>query len=79
MAKKMTCKEFKQILAEAGTDFESMGWEGILNSISGWYAKCGEDMEKVHLDAGAKRFHDQSRSIYKALESRGYYDDTKIV
>lgn len=73
--KKMTQKEFKQILADSGMPFESYGWEGILNALSGWTRKLAYDLEANNLFAGASKLHDESDAIYKALEARGYYDD----
>ena len=44
--KQMTLKEFKQILKDADTPFESMGWEEILNEISGYQARLAEEMRR---------------------------------
>ena len=73
--KKMTLKEFKQILADSGTDLEFWGYEGILNMISICYDKFARDMKESGLDG--KNYKHRANVIYDALHDRGFYDSVE--
>ena len=73
--KKMTQKEFKEILASANIDFDVFGWEGILNIIAGNEIRNAKEMENLNLMAGAEARRKSFRTIYNALEERGYFED----
>ena len=72
--KKITAKEFKEILAKADLDFEVFGYEGILNMIS-QACQVQADTAKSHgvdlCAAGWKRSADE---IYYTLKEKGYYE-----
>lgn len=72
--KKMTAKEFKQVLTDAGMNFEIWGWEGILNIISIHEDRNSNEMREKGLMAGADGCHRRADSIYNVLKARGYYD-----
>lgn len=71
MKKKMTLKEFKEILGKAETDFEVFGYEGILNIISLCNKYMSEESERPYV----KKMHQRiSKTIYDELTERGYYE-----
>lgn len=76
--KKMTNKEFKQILENAGMSFEVLGYEGVLNALSGNYRQFANDAESRGSYVVAKTFREIADNIYDALDSRHYYDDCKM-
>lgn len=76
--KKMTNKEFKQILNDAGISFEILGYEGVLNNTSGHYREIANDAESRGSYVVAKTFREIADNIYNALDARGYYDDCKM-
>ena len=69
--KKMTAKEFKEILTESGTDFDLYGFEGILNELSIYNEMMAKEYEGEAPELVYKKI---SNKIYKALEKRGYYN-----
>ena len=72
--KKMTTKEFKEILASADIDFDVFGWEGLLCMISNNEYHNYEDMKSKGLMAGANARKRSFKTIHDALEKRGYFD-----
>ena len=76
--KKMTNKEFKQILENAGVSFEVLGYEGVLNEMSGRYRQLANDLESIGCASAALEFRKTADSIYDALDARGVYDDCKM-
>lgn len=76
--KKMTNKEFKQILEDAGMSFEVLGYEGVLNEMSGRYRELANDLESRGCTSVALRFRATADGIYNALDARGFYDDCKM-
>lgn len=75
--KKMTNKEFKQIITDAGMRFEVLGYEGVLNNMSGRYRELANDAASRGSYAVAKTFREIADNIYDALDARGYYDDCR--
>lgn len=74
MAKKMTCKEFKEALNAVGMDFEVWGWEGILNQLVLAEKHSADDMNSrglVHAGSANQRRADAMHDI---LKQRGFYD-----
>lgn len=71
MEKKMTFKEFKEILEKAETDFEVFGFEGILNIISLANKYMSEESTRPYVKNMHKRISD---TIYNELRKRGYYE-----
>lgn len=76
--KKMTDKEFKQILEDAGMSFEVLGYEGVLNEISGRYRELANEFESRGCASVALKFRETADNIYNALDARGFYDDCKM-
>lgn len=75
MAKKMTATEFKKALTDAGIDFETWGWEGVLNLISICERYNAKDYASRDLNAIAKSAQEHADNIYHYLKGRGYYED----
>ena len=74
MNKKITAREFKQILTGVGLDFEIYGYEGILNELSlACRAYSFEQLASGHKNT-AERLMDITDGIYRALDNHGYYD-----
>ena len=73
--KKMTCKEFKEALDNAGMYFDVWGWEGILNMLSAYNGYTAREALGLNCDVAAR--HDQkiSDKMYETLAARGYYND----
>ena len=76
--KKMTNKEFKQILENAGVRFEILGYEGVLNEMSGRYRQLANELESRGYASAALKFRESADIIYDALDARGVYDDYKM-
>ena len=74
--KKMTAKEFKQILIDVGywTDSE---YERVLNSLSMLEHKQAQEMAQLGLYHGADACERRARTLYDILDARGYYDDIR--
>lgn len=75
MTKKMTLKEFKEVLKEAEIDLDIWGYEGILNIISGYYMH--EVKEEKSMGINPKFTERKAYAIYDILTERGFYDDCK--
>lgn len=74
MAKKMTCKEFKETLEKSGMYFDIWGWEGILNQLS-IYNKIQADQQAADgCMAAARDNKKRSDFFYETLTARGYYN-----
>lgn len=71
MNKKMTFKEFKEVLEKAETDFDVFGFEGILNIISLANKYMAEESTRPYVKNMHKRI---SQTIYDELKERGYYE-----
>ena len=71
--KKMTAKEFKEILNEANIDFETFGYEGILNLLSIAKHYQAEEYKQLGQKEMANWAREDSDTIYNALNARGYY------
>ena len=70
--KKMTAKEFKEILTESGVNFDLYGFEGILNELSIYNEMMAKEYEGKTPEIVYKKI---SYKIFKALEKRGYYSE----
>ena len=75
MTKKMSKKEFVEILDKAGMYFDNWGFDGILNLISIALSQQAKEDEKKGGFACAKEEKRQSYIIYEELSKRGYYGD----
>lgn len=73
-AKKMTQKEFKEILEQAGISLEVYGWDGILNLISMVKNYQAEEYKAKGQTTLSDMTMEESDTIYRALLSRGYYE-----
>lgn len=71
--KKMTAKEFKEILDKANIGFETFGYEGILNLISIAKNYQAKEYEQLGQKEMANWAQEDSDTIYNALDARGYY------
>lgn len=74
--KKMTLKEFKEVLSVSG--FYGDSYEDILNMIAGRLCEAAEYAKKCKNDTYAAILDKYFNRIYDALDERGYYDDQKI-
>ena len=78
MAKKMTAKEFWQIIWDAEERPQGeKDFERVLNALVGYEYNNAKTMDGLGLEAGAEACRSRARSIYDALDARGYYDDVK--
>lgn len=73
MTKKMTLKEFKEILNNSGVNFDIRGYEGILNLISIAADFQAEEYKQKGNTVLAELEKEKSDFIYNTLENRGYY------
>ena len=71
--KKMTNKEFKEILNKAGMDFDVYGYEGILNMIAQCKRHYSEKHQEEGFEAISKMYLNQATYIHDELASRDYY------
>lgn len=71
--KKMTSKEFKEVLNEVGVGFVS--WEQVLVQIANYQFYSAKDFEKDGLKCGAKAYQDCGLKIVKILDEHGFYDN----
>lgn len=71
--KKMTCKEFKEVLNEVGVGFNS--WEQVLVQIANYQFYEAKDFDKKGLKYGAKGYRDCGLKIVEILDERGFYDN----
>lgn len=69
----LTAKEFKQILTDAGIDFDIFGYEGILNLVSMCYDFKAEAHEKEGCTVLQQMEEERAHKIYNALYKIGYY------
>ena len=74
---RMTNREFKKILKDAGMDFSVYGYEGILNKLSILSDYERRDYKEKGNEVLAKLEYDSGEVIYEALKNRGYYDSEK--
>ncbi len=72
--KKMTTKEFKEVLKAAHIDFDFIGWEGILVIISNHYYNTAKEFEEKNLKYGADDYKKNASKIHEILEERGYFE-----
>ena len=72
--RKITAKEFKEILTDSGVNFEIFGFEGILNELTIYNEMMAKKYEGRTPE---KAYKNISNKIYEALEKRGYYDDIR--
>lgn len=72
--KKMTTKEFKEVLKAAHIDFDFIGWEGILVMISNHYFTTAKEFDKKNLKSGAEAYRKNASKIHEILEERGYFE-----
>ena len=70
--RKMTAKEFKEILTESGVDFEIFGFDGILNELSIYNEMMAKKYAGTCVEMAYKNI---SNKIFKELEKRGYYSE----
>lgn len=72
---KMSCKEFKKVLNDAGLNFDGYGYEGILAMISNYqasqYKEYSHDPEMVNVADGYRK---ACEVIWKALKQCGYFN-----
>lgn len=73
MARKMTCKEFKQAFDECGYSFDIWGWDGILNMIACYATLESERQEQRGCLTLAKCEDERRKKIHDYLDNRGYY------
>ena len=82
MSKKVTQKDFKEIMTLGGFDFDAFEYGGILNTFSILleeaaklyaieYTISGHELDKEMSEIR----HRQSHRIYEALTELGYYED----
>ena len=73
MAKKMTAKDFRQAIEQAGFHWDIWGYEGMLNLISSGLKDMAERDSmrgSIHI---AQHEMNQSKILYDILDKRGYY------
>lgn len=72
--KKMTAREFKQILTSVGLDFDIYGYEGVLNELSlACRAYSFEQLAQGYKNT-ADWLMEINDGIYRALDNRGYFN-----
>ena len=71
----MTFEEFKNILDDAGMDFDTRGFEGILNDLSLLADKLSDEHKERGHFASSKYIREQGHKLFIALKERGYYDE----
>ncbi len=71
--RKMSNKEFKEILTASGDDFEVYGYEGIINLLvlyHRWESDRMKDISPILSD-----YDNQiANKLHETLEERGYYN-----
>lgn len=77
MAKKMTCKEFKEAMDAVGMHFEVWGWEGILNTIACCSQYQAQELCRNGSLSAGEHLQAQSDRIEELLKERGYYDNLR--
>lgn len=75
MAKKMTLKEFKEVLEMAGI---SSSYEDILNQLAQNNHRMAEECRQMGLIAATRKCKEIGDVIYEELESRGYYKEVRL-
>lgn len=77
MYKRMTLKQFKEILGRVGYFVDKKGgvrWERVLLCISAKYAMDANDFESKGLMTSARRFDSERKALYDGLIDCGYID-----
>lgn len=72
--KKMTNKEFKAILAEAGVPIDVFGYEGILVKVALQLRAQARKDRKAGYGSLAKSAEERASKIHELLKKRGYFD-----
>ena len=71
--KKMTNKEFKEILTNAGIQFDIYGYEGILNMIATYKRQMAEKFFEEGYESLSRNYEDCANYLHDELEKRGLY------
>lgn len=74
MSKKMTKKEFTDVLRLAGMDFNYLGYEGVLNLIALARTYTAQESKKHGCEYIAKKDIQSRDIITGVLDGRGYFD-----
>lgn len=72
--KKMTNKEFKEVLKKADVDFETFGYEGILNMLSIFFDRESAYAMKQGCELVARHERERADIIFDELNNRNYYE-----
>lgn len=73
-AKRVTNKEFKEILTACGMDFDVWGYDGVINLLVVAQRSMGDKDEAGGYNTLAKREHEVADKLQDALRERGFYD-----
>lgn len=76
MAKKMTGKEFKEVLAMAGL---SLDYEEILNQLSQNNYRMAQQCEEMGCPSAALKCREAADVLSEELNERGYFKDLSIL
>lgn len=72
--KKLTNKEFKQILTDCGLDFSIWGYDGVLNMVVICLYHDAREERKNGYDLAADVDIERANKLYDELHKRGYYN-----
>jgi len=75
MKRKMNAKEFKEALTLAGLDFEILGYEGLLNTLSIYYNIQANEYTNRGFEELGNDTMKISHKLYVILCTRGYYSN----
>ena len=76
--KKMTKKEFTEVLESSGMYFENWGYEGILIIMCIAYKHLAEESERIGCYNCAEHERKRKEQVYEYLRERGYFEQTII-
>lgn len=71
---KMNCREFKDILNNAGIDFGIFGYDGIINIIISYYDGQAEKEKEAGLVRCASVSERRRDTLFDQMMERGFYD-----
>lgn len=71
--KKMSNKEFKQILNDSGLDTKIWGYDSILNMVVRCLYNDAKNSEERGFKLSAEHDRERANKIFDELEKRGYY------
>ena len=72
--KKMTQKQFKEVLKKANIDIDIWGWDGILNLIAIAYRAMSKNDEEIDFPTIAQMDLETADTITRELDKTGFYD-----